>query len=231
MVGEPRVCQECGEPLGAGATLCGACGAPTPAPQELGALMFDSEILLLRRGALLRQLGMTLLLPTLILFLLLIALEWPLDAARLAGIVQALAIVGSVLLALALAAFGLVYGGRYLITYRLDEQGAASQLRGGAALRNKIIALLLALSGQPGATGAGLLAQARQREFVAWEQVHRVETSPARREIALHNQRRQLMVIACDASTFDPALDYARQAMERAQAGKQTQNRQPKGVA
>jgi hypothetical protein len=124
-----------------------------------------------------------------------------------------------------------VYGGRYLVTYRLDAEGAASAPRGGTAWRNRIINLLLVLSGRPGAMGAGVLAQARQNEFVPWERVHRLEPTPARREIVLHNQRRQLMVITCDEATYDAALAYARQAMARAQAGKPSQSKQPKGEA
>ncbi|RMG24632.1 MAG: hypothetical protein D6724_05640 [Armatimonadetes bacterium] len=163
-----------------------------------------------------QQLGLALGIPLVIVFLLLLALDWPPDVESLLRSIKVVGGVGAfiffVLLPIALL---VTFAGGYEMEYRLNERGIGGRTVGRTAKRNAIVNFLLILSGRPTAMGAGMAAQARQVEYVAWKDVQRVEADPKRRLITLKKGRWPLMVVACDEAHYDAVLQEAQAAVIR----------------
>jgi len=176
-------------------------------------LEWEADLPLFRSGVLLRQLGLALGIPVLLILALLLALDWPPDADRLRAIGGVVLIVGGILVVLALLALGLVYGGKYRFRYRLDDDGITAEPIGATARKNRVINLLLVLSGRPSAMGAGLLAQSRQREELSWLQVDRAVPEASSQSIALHKGKRVVMLVVCRPDNQEEVLQAIRRRL------------------
>ena len=157
--------------------------------------------------------GRMLLVIVIVVVALLVVLDWPPNAAAWRSIVQVGLIVGATLRTLAILAMGLIYGGKYRFRYRLDDRGITADPSGTTAWKNRIVNLLLVLSGRPSAMGAGLLAQSCQHQEVAWSQVDRVVPEEASRTIVLRRGRRVAMLGACRPDNYDQVLGEIRRRM------------------
>lgn len=168
-----------------------------------------------RNRVVIQQLALVFVIPLLVLCAILAWILWPLDSEKLLLIGRILAITGGVFLALLVAGMAVVSAGGYEMEYRLNEQGIGGRPYGRTARKNWLINVLLVLSGRPTAMGAGMLAQSRQVEYVAWKDVDRLETDPRQRIIALYRGRRLLMVVACDDAHYEAVLQEAHRAVHR----------------
>jgi hypothetical protein len=174
-----------------------------------------------RQSLVLRQLGLALGSGVLLVALLLIALGDPLTWAYVGKVLGIAGLVAATLLVLAVIAIGVLYGGRYEMIYRLDDEGIEGRPAGGTARRNRAVNLLLLLSGRPTAMGAGLMAASRQVERVAWRQVERCEQDARGHALSLYAGRKRLMVVFTDAATAQALAADISACMARAQAGRQ----------
>jgi hypothetical protein len=115
-----------------------------------------------------------------------------------------------------------VFGGRLRVRYRVDPAGVTWETIDRRAKRANRLAILAGILGRnPGVVGAGMLAQARSVEFVAWDDVRAAQVDVRRRTLTLRDAWRPLMLVVCDEASFEPlrarvaALIAARPATAR----------------
>lgn len=188
----------------------------TPAPTAGEPLfVWTARLSLIGSKVVLRQLALALGLPIILIALFMLALEWPPDPRALGVALRVAAIVAGIILVLLAIVLGLVYRGGYEYRYEIDRQGIRATTHGRTATTNRVVNLLLLLSGSPSAAGAGMLAAARQSEFVAWSRVSGISTDDRQHTITLLSGGRPLMLVACDAARYPAVLEYVRAATAR----------------
>ena len=171
---------------------------------------------ILRNRVVLLQLGWVYAIPLLVLAAILAVILRPSGTEEwrfLGGIVL---VTAGVYLALLSTGVLVVYGGRYEVEFRMDEEGIGGRPHGRTAMKNRLVNRLLLLSGNPTAAGAGMLAEARQVEYVAWRDVDTVASDARRGTIVLGKGRWPRMVVACPPGDHAAVEAYARDAIERA---------------
>jgi hypothetical protein len=185
-----------------------------PADVEPAALSWTARINLLRSGVLLRQLAFGIGIPILLIMGLLIVLDWPPNEQTLRGALQVGGVLVGIFCVLLAIVLGVVYSGGYAYHYRITPRGIQATTHGRTARTNRIINTLLRGSGHPSFAGAGILAAARQSEFVAWRDVTGFNAHEATRTITLRRGRRALMIVACDAEHYPAVLAYVRSVVQ-----------------
>lgn len=170
---------------------------------------------ILRDPLVLRQLGLVFIISLAVLLVIMAIIQWPWDQDTLRLLGGITLITGAIFLVLLPIGVAVIAAGGYQVEYRLDDEGIGGRPYGRTARKNAVVNILLVLSGQPWAMGAGMLAQSRQAEYAAWKDVDRVETDPRQRTITLYRVKRPLMVVACDEDHYERVLDAARTAVGR----------------
>lgn len=188
--------------------------APAPAAGE-PLFVWSARISLVRNTVVVRQLALALGIPILLIALLMLALEWPPDPRAIGVALQVAGMVAGTFLVLLVIVLGLIYRGGYEYRYEVDREGIRATTHGRTAATNRIVNLLLMLSGRPSAAGAGILAAARQSEFVAWSRVSGVRADDRQRTITLMCGGRPAMLVACDEAQYAAVLEYVRAAAAR----------------
>ncbi len=226
-------CPACGEPLpAAGARFCSACGAALTEPERpiaapdgganetaprrrgrSGAteLKWETDISLLTNPLIVRQLAFVALGSGLIMALLMsfiFAATGEFDAIPPMLLIALLTALGFGLLLLVITA--VVFGGRMRVRFTVDERGVLWETVDRRAIGASRLALLAGvLARNPQVAGAGALAAARQREFVAWDDVRTVAVDARRRTLTLRNSWRPIMLVACTGAVFDEVRSRA----------------------
>lgn len=96
-----------------------------------------------------------------------------------------------------------VFGGRMRVRFVVDERGVLWETVDRRAIRGSRLALLAGvLARSPQTAGAGALAAANQRTFVAWQDVRAVDVDQRRRTLTLRNSWRPTMLVVCTADVF-----------------------------
>jgi hypothetical protein len=167
---------------------------------------------LFRDQVLLKQLAFVFGVTLLVMTILFVVLSWPIALDKLGQLLKLELIVGGILLGLILLAMLLFYGGRYEYRYSLNAQDIERRPRGNTARKNTIANLLLLFSGRPSAMGAGLLAQSRQVESIAWKDVDRAVADSGKKTVTLYRGNKSLMVVACDEEHYETVLRRAQEA-------------------
>lgn len=188
--------------------------APAPAAGE-PLFVWTARLSLLGSKVVLRQLALALGLPIILIALFMLVLEWPPDPRAIGVALRVAGIVAGIVLVLLAIVLGLVYRGGYEYRYEIDRQGIRATPHGRTATTNRIVNLLLMLSGRPSAAGAGMLAAARQSEFVAWPRVSGIRADDRQRTITLLRDGRPVMLVACDATQYAAVLEYVRATTAR----------------
>ena len=151
-------------------------------------------------------------LPVLLMFV----LTWFEDgigqALHVAGIV-AVTVYGimAVLLLLAYAIIGFLYGGRYCVIFTMDDKGVSHVQAPRQIKQSQVMGLLGTVIGaaamNPTVAGAGILASAQQGMYTAFKDVRRIRVNRRRNVIYLRNVLRTNHVYADDAE-FDAVLNH-----------------------
>jgi hypothetical protein len=91
------------------------------------------------------------------------------------------------LIVLAVLVMGLFFFNRMTLNFRIGENGIA-MATGDAKVRtaNMLAIVLGALSGKPGAVGAGLVGRSQERDSVAWDGVKRWRLIPDLHAVSVH---------------------------------------------
>jgi len=105
----------------------------------------------------------------------------------------------------------LVMGNRYEHEYSADDKGIVEKAAKKQYRRNTIVNGLLVglglLMKQPGAAGAGVLAQSRQAQYLKWKDVDGYSVDPHRRTIVLIRGRRVRMIVYCLPENYDSVAE------------------------
>jgi hypothetical protein len=152
-----------------------------------------------------RQMTLVFVLPLLFLGLLLVVVQWPLDAESLSIILKIVLITAAVMLALYLFVIFVVLRGRQEIRYTLNATGVREETAGPLKYMN-VVKLLLVLSGKPTFAGLGLMARGPTSERITWRRVEKFEPDPHARTIALRQGRTDLMVLHCTKENYEQIL-------------------------
>jgi hypothetical protein len=177
--------------------------------KQYESLSWEASTVMFGNHTLLKQLATVLGFGALSVFCLIVGLEFVERnltfelLMRFAGIGMAI-FLGLILLSV--LSILLFYGNRYQYHYIVDESGVKAVTTGRTRIQNRVINLLLLVSGRPQAMGAGMLAQARQSQTVSWEEFDHLSTNRKKGEILLHKGRRVVMVIQCLPENYDQAL-------------------------
>jgi hypothetical protein len=165
-------------------------------------LQWTARLRLWRSRTVLGQLALALGIPLLLLFVLLVVLQWPPSTEQLLEALRVFGLIGLILFGLAALVVLLIYGGGYHYAYVATPAGITAQPTGRTRTINRVTNTLLLLSGRPGAMGAGLINTARQHEFVAWHAVTRLSLDPRDHAIGLVRGNRIVMLVACPPAQF-----------------------------
>jgi hypothetical protein len=176
----------------------------TDKPSELS---WVARLPLTRDPVFVRQMSLVFLIPLVVLGLIMIVIEWPLDTQRLGMVAKVVLITGSVMLSLYLFVIFGVLRGRQEIRYTLDAKSAREETAGPLKYMN-IVKLLLVLSGKPTFASIGLMAQGPKSERITWKRVEKVVSDQRTKTITLRKGRTDLMVLHCEDTNFDQVLAW-----------------------
>lgn len=197
----------------------------TTAPRQPGLPIFEwtARLKMWRSGLLMGQLALVLGIPILLIGLLLIGLDWPPDMELLSSVLQVMAVVAAIFLVLLTLALGLIYRGGYDYHYIIDADGIRATTTGRTAQTNRIVNTLLMLSGRPSAAGAGILAAARQDEYLAWSDVSAFSVDARQYTITLKSGPLPAMLVVCEAAQYSAVLEFVRAATRKEQGHRRTE--------
>jgi hypothetical protein len=109
------------------------------------------------------------------------------------------AIVGGVLAVLFLIAAGAVFGNRHRTRFTVNSQGVAYETGSRERRINRIVLVLSALAGRP---GASLIAVSQESGRFAWSAVEKVTVHSRQRVITLSDSWHPLLRLYCPPETF-----------------------------
>lgn len=96
-----------------------------------------------------------------------------------------------------------IFRNRFLVGFRIDEQGVAWRtLSKTARAANRLALVTGALRGNPGQAGAGLLAMAGESGRLRWDKVRRIKKYPAERVITVMNSWRVVIRLYCTPDNY-----------------------------
>jgi hypothetical protein len=101
----------------------------------------------------------------------------------------------------------IIMGSRYDFLFTLDSNGIMESHGRKQGRKNAIIYTLAIIGGlfsrNPGLAGAGLIAQSRQKNYISWQDVNKMEVDPRSRTIILKRNKRLLMIVFCTKENFE----------------------------
>jgi hypothetical protein len=202
---------------------CSSCGSQVPFPTDRCAncsestpLTWETDITLLSNPLFVKQLVMVAVGAGLVMAFLLafiFAATGEFDAIPMMILISFLSIIGlGVFLFLVTLVF---FGNRTRVRFTVDERGAYWEtIDQRAKTLNRLTILVGILGRSPQTAGAGAMAAAREKEFVAWSQLALVEDSKRHLMITLRNSWRPVMMLVCLPENFDTVLNYINSKVE-----------------
>ena len=165
-----------------------------------GTCSWSIRVPIFKNALLLRQLGLAIGIPfgIIILILLLVSPGAP-------YLYYALGLIGLLLLLTGLVLL-IVFRGTYDVDYKLGDREVTSRIQENQAAKYRRInraAILLGLFARNySAAGAGVLAQGRQGQVLAWKRVRKVTYRPKRRTIILKSVPGDSIVLFCTPENY-----------------------------
>jgi len=162
---------------------------------------WEIRVPMLRNPVIVRQLGLAIGVPFVLLALLL---------ALISGqAVYALYGLGLMVAMWLLAALVIlvIYGGRYEVAFELDDKGVVCRTQARQRNTNRVIngltVVLGALAGKPALAGAGMLAQSRQQESLRWSRVRSVRYYRQSKTILLRAGWLEPLALFCTDDNYE----------------------------
>lgn len=138
------------------------------------------------------------------------------DAKAIPPLAGIFAVICGVMFVAALLIMLVFFGNRMRMHYVMDARGVGSTMitrRGRAA--GTVAAAAGALAGQPGVTGAGMLAAAQQTTLIGWPAVVAAAFDDANRTIVLRGAWRRLGWIVCTEVIYPAAKERVQAELTR----------------
>ncbi len=134
-------------------------------------------------------------------------------SSNMQGMKYTLLLVGIVFLFTALFIFA-YYGNRYMLSYKLDDNGVKTISRQEQRSRNRKINFLLILVGllarNPAATGTGFLAASHQNQDMKWEKVSKATFYPSVSTITLSAGYGEKSILFCTKDNYGQISEFVR---------------------
>lgn len=211
-----RRCSSCEREFPAKGRFCPSCGVPVEGAGKTANknITWDISVSILTNTIILKQLviafGIAIFLLVLFMFFLGL-IDGTLD-------LEYFAFLGKLFLYMflgfcILTALGvlLLMGNRYGYTFTLDSKGIMEAAQPSQYRRNTFLNTLLVIlsffARNPGTMGAGVLAQSRQKQYIKWKEINKVEADPRRKAIILKKNRLTSMVVFCHTENFDTVYE------------------------
>jgi len=204
-------CPNCGNALSGDETLCNNCSLNLGGSAAAD-YTWEADITLLSNPLFIRQLmlvaiGAGLMMAFIMIFV--FAATGEFDAIPMMILISFLSIIGlGVFFFLITLIF---FGNRTTVRFTVDDKGAYWEtIDKRAKTLNRLTILFGILGRSHQAAGAGVLATAREKEFVAWLHLERVEDSRRHLMITLRNSWRPVMMLICLSENYDTVLQFAK---------------------
>ena len=175
--------------------------------QNPSELTWVAKLPFARDPVFIRQMSLVFVLPLVVVGLLLVVLEWPLDMQSLSMILKIVLVSGAVVLVLYVFVIFGVLRGRQEIRYTLDAKGVREETAGPLKHMN-LVKLLLVLSGKPTYAGIGLMAQGPKSERITWKRIEKLVPDPQAKTVTLRKGRTDLMVLHCTEENYEQVLTW-----------------------
>lgn len=98
------------------------------------------------------------------------------------------------------------YKGKYEVEYIVNDKGVRCRTQNRQRKQNSIINVLTMLlgiaQGKPSIAGIGMMAQARQDEFIKWNETTKITFQPARKIILIQGDWIQHMAVFCTTENY-----------------------------
>lgn len=108
--------------------------------------------------------------------------------------------------------FIVVYKGKYQVEFIIDQKGIHSQMQTKQEKKNKGVnrttVLLGVLTGKPTVTGAGMLAQSRQKVFIPWEKITKLKFDEKGRTILVKTGMLEPIALFCTKDNYAKVKAY-----------------------
>jgi len=112
-----------------------------------------------------------------------------------------------------------LYHRKYEAEFVLDGCGALCRTQENQAKKNRVVNTLTILfgflSGKPAAAGAGMLAQARQSDFLPWSHVRKVSFHPKGHTILLRGGFAENIALFCTEENYPAIETFVRKKTNR----------------
>lgn len=167
-----------------------------------------AKLPLARDPVFMRQMSLVFLIPLIVLGLVLVIIEWPLDILSLRMILKIVLLTGALILFLYLLVIFGILRGRQEIRFTLDAKSAREQTAGPLKYMNWVKFLLM-FSGKPTYASIGLMAEGPKSERITWKRVEKVVPNPQTKTVTLRKGRTDLMVLHCTEENYERVLDWA----------------------
>lgn len=99
----------------------------------------------------------------------------------------------------------------YQYIFSIDSQGIMESPGRKQGKKNVIVNTLLVILGfltkRPGIAGAGVLAQTRQKSYICWRDINKIEVDSKGRTLLLKRNSRTLMMVFCTRENFEVVRD------------------------
>ncbi|ALK10287.1 hypothetical protein [Blastochloris viridis] len=124
--------------------------------------------------------------------------------------------IAAALFVVGVLAMAAIYRNSMTMRFTVDAKGARAETldRRAAAVSSAAI-VLGALSGRPGAAGAGLIAKTAADQRTAWRGIVKARFYPRWNAIALANAWRTVMILFCPPERYEAVAEQVRTAMAR----------------
>ena len=212
-------CESCSRQFPAQGRFCPSCGAPAgeavrPTNEKM---TWDIGISILSNPIILKQLAIVIGLSVfvLVLFMFFLGLvDGTLDREYFAFLGKLFLFMFLGFCVLTGLGVLLLLGNRYGYTYTIDANGIReatqpSQYRRNTFL-NTLTVILSFFARNPATMGSAVLAQSRQKQFIKWKDINKVEAEPWRKAIILKKNRSTRMVVFCHAENYAPVYAVIR---------------------
>jgi hypothetical protein len=112
----------------------------------------------------------------------------------------------------------IIMGARYDFLFTLDSNGIMESPGRKQGRKNAITYMLAIIGGlfsrNPGLAGAGLIAMSRQKNYISWQDINKMEVDPRSRTIILKRDKRLLMIVFCTKENFEEVKDRIKSYLE-----------------
>ena len=212
---EKHTCSSCGSQVPFQADRCSKCS-------NSSSITWEADITLLSNPLFVKQLALVAAGAGVIMALLLsfiFAATGEIDAIPMILLISFFSIIGLGLFLFLITL--IIFGNRTRVRFTVDEKGAYWETIDQRAKKLNHLTILAGILGRSAQTaGAGALAAAREKEFVAWSQLALVEDSRRYLMITLRNSWRPLMMLVCLPENFETVLDYVNSKVDVKPAAK-----------